>query len=317
MKNYKKLFALTLVLLLALSLLAINAIADFGGFSGGSDYGGGGWDSGGSSDWGGSDWGGSDYGGSDYYYYGGGTGGSGGGDISIFYIAGAVLVFIIIVALLSAKAKKGGKSVAPGAAATPLETLRPISELKTVDPNFSEDDMKQRISNLYVQMQNAWQAKNLESLRPYFTDAQYAQFDRQLQEFRKSGCTNYIENIAVLDVELRGWAEDDTVQKLVAMLNTRIIDYTVNDASGKIVAGDKRTEKFMTYEWTLIRSKGMLTEVQESDNSQGTMARHCPKCGAPLDLNRSAKCPYCDSVISAEDYDWVISQIKGIAQRSG
>ena len=41
---------------------------------------------------------------------------------------------------------------------------------------------------------------------------------------------------------------------------------------------------------------------------------HCPNCGAPLDVNHSAKCEYCGQVITVDDYDWVISQIKGISQ---
>lgn len=311
MRKYHKILTLFLLLTLLLSLLCVSAIADFGSYSGGSDYGGGG----SSTDWGSSsDWGSS---GDTYYYSSGDSSDSGGGSWLTIIVAG--VIFLIVILGFIFKGRKGNAGpVAPGAEATSLESLKTIPELKEIDPNFSEEAMKQKISNLYVQMQNAWQNKDLESLRPYFTDAQFNQFDRQLDEFKKSGCTNYIERIAVLDVSLRGWSEDETNEKLVAMLNTRIIDYTVNDKSGEVVSGDKRAERFMTYEWTLIRSKGMKTpEETESSNSQGTTGRTCPKCGAPLDLNQSAKCPYCGSVISAQDYDWVIAQIKGIAQRTG
>ena len=40
----------------------------------------------------------------------------------------------------------------------------------------------------------------------------------------------------------------------------------------------------------------------------------CPSCGAPLDINASARCPYCDSVIQRADHDWVICSIKGVSQ---
>ena len=42
----------------------------------------------------------------------------------------------------------------------------------------------------------------------------------------------------------------------------------------------------------------------------------CPNCGAPLDLNHTAKCEYCGAIITAAEYDWVISAIKGISQRT-
>ena len=44
MKKSKILIVLLLVLIMAISFVVINAIADFGDYSGGSDYGGGGGD---------------------------------------------------------------------------------------------------------------------------------------------------------------------------------------------------------------------------------------------------------------------------------
>ena len=42
----------------------------------------------------------------------------------------------------------------------------------------------------------------------------------------------------------------------------------------------------------------------------------CPNCGAPLDLNATAKCQYCGAVIQSADFDWVLKTIKGISQQT-
>ena len=42
----------------------------------------------------------------------------------------------------------------------------------------------------------------------------------------------------------------------------------------------------------------------------------CPGCGAPLDVNASARCPYCGTVIQQQAQDWVISAIRGIKQQT-
>ena len=42
----------------------------------------------------------------------------------------------------------------------------------------------------------------------------------------------------------------------------------------------------------------------------------CRNCGAPLDLNATAKCQYCGAVIQSADFDWVIKTIKGISQQT-
>lgn len=305
MRKKKSLYIALFIAVLLLSVLAVPALADAGNFSGGSSYGGsfsgssGGSFSGGSGAWG--------------LLALGGMGGGSGGIITIIIIA-----FIIINIIRRLKsAGSAGSTGMTGAGFTNYSELVPISTIKGADPNFSEAAMKEKISNLCVRMQNAWQAKEFEGIRPFMTDALYSQFKLQLDELSRSECTNYVERIAVLDVELTGWRSDEVVDAIVAIVNTRIVDYTTNDRTGKLVSGSQTVEKFMTYEWTLIRSKGMTTPVFSGEGSEDTATIHCPSCGAPVEINQSAKCPYCDSVISAADYDWVISAIKGIAQRNG
>ena len=195
-----------------------------------------------------------------------------------------------------------------------LSELEPIETLRESDPNFSPQTFKEKISNLYVQMQNAWQNKDFEPMRPYMTDGLYTQFDRQLDELRQHGQTNFVDRIAVLGVALSGWKSDETSESVVAIVSTRIVDYTVDDRSGELVTGSKSVEKFMTYEWTLTRSKGSKTAPA---SEKETDAKHCPSCGAPLDVNQSARCPYCGSVVYARDFDWAISAIRGLSQRNG
>lgn len=300
MKN-KKLFALLLVLTLALGLLTISALADAGNFSGSTDYGGGG-----GGDWGGSSgWSGSV--GSIIYLGGGG----GGGTLSfIITIAVIILIFAAI------KKSKRGAASAPVRQAPAPSGLYPMSSLGAKDPGFTEAALKEKLSNLYVRMQNAWQDKDFEPMRPYMTDALYSQFDRQLQELARSGHTNHVERIAILDVTLEGWREDETNQTVSALVNTRITDYTVNDATGKVVSGSRTAEKFMCYRWTLIRSAGMTTPEPGGEGGKGPVSTTCPSCGAPLKINQSAECEYCGTIISVRDYDWVLSNIQGISQRT-
>ena len=189
--------------------------------------------------------------------------------------------------------------------------LQPIETLKQRDPNFSEEDIKQRLSNLYVQMQNCWTAKDITPLRGDFTDAQFAQFDRQLQQYRDNNQTSIVERIAVLDVRLMGVRQDDTHDILIANLSTRISFHVIDDKTGQTVRGNKNDEKFMNYEWTLVRPKGRNTIPQKAD-----AAFNCPNCAAPMNINQSAKCPYCGSIVSKADYDWVIAGIKGLSQRT-
>ena len=170
----------------------------------------------------------------------------------------------------------------------------------------------EKASNLYVQMQNGWTAKNIESLRPYFTDALFTQMERSLQGYVQRGETNVVERIAVLDVTPLGFHQTGGEDHILLRLRTRITDYTVQDSTQKIVRGSRDQEKFMTYEWDLLRPTG----TQTSAESGGTKRVTCPGCGAPLDVNASARCPYCGTVLQQQAQDWVISAIRGIKQQT-
>lgn len=277
--------------------------ADLGGFSGDSDFGG---------DWGGSDWGDSDWGSSDW-----GSGYDSGydydSDDSGGYIPIIVAVVVVVLAILKNRKRGGGGggSVNPGGMRTPESQLRPISELVALDPNFDEAAFVEKMSNLYVQMQNCCTAKNMEPLRPYFTDALYAQFDRQLEAMRQARRTNYVERIAVLGIALRGFMQRNGEDHIIAEVRTRIVDYTLDDATGSLVSGDMNREKFMVYEWDISRASGMQT--QDADD----MSRvNCPGCGAPLSINTTAECPYCGSIVTLDKHDWAINAIRGISQRT-
>ncbi len=316
----KRFFRLLLSALLVITLL-LPVCADFGSFSGNSDYGG-------SS---GSDFGGGyDY---DYDYDSGYSGGTtyyytayDSSDME-FSPAMVVIVVVVIIGYLVIRKKisstPGGSSanhmttaqpVNAGAKRTDESLLRPITEYTSIDPTFDAADFREKLSNLYVQMQNQWTDRDLDPLRPYFTDALFTQMERQVEQMKKANRTNHVERIAVLDVTLRGFRQADGEDHIIAELQTRIVDYTVNDNDGSIVSGSDTVEKFMTYEWELTRTTGSATSSTEEDETKTII---CPNCGAPVDINASARCEYCDTVLVQDSHTWAICSIKGISQVSG
>ncbi len=304
-----------LIFALGLFLIILPAFAgaDFGGFSGDSDYGGG-WDSG--SDWSSSSWD-SDYSSGSYYDDDSDVSGI---DIGISLAVMAAIVVLGLIFDVSEKRKKkkqygaqgrpqGAQGRPQGAQRTPDSRLQPLGDLAVTDPSFDANAMQEKISNLYVQMQNCWTDKNIESLRPYFTDALFTQMERQLNGLKNQGLTNYVDRIAVLGVNLRGFYRQGDKEHLIVELRTRIVDYTVQDSNNKLISGDRNREKFMTYEWDMCRTAGSVT------SKEGVMhSVSCPGCGAPLSINTTAKCPYCGRVVTLDEHDWALCAIKGIAQ---
>lgn len=294
-----------LLCLAVITAFSLRASADFGDFAGDSDYGDSGWDSDWDSD---SDWDDDDDYSGVYNGSSGSSSSSGGiGGMAITVIA----VAVILLALFGSRKKgTGSKPVMPGARATAQSQLRPMSEYAKLDAKFDQGDLVQKLSNWYVQMQNCWSDGDIEPVRPFFSDAYWEQMNRQLQAMRQQGRVDHTERIAVLGVTLRGFYQAGGEDHLIAELRTRIVSY-VTDKAGNVVSGSRTAEKFMTYEWDLTRPSG--TETQAAAELKTV---NCPNCGAAVSINESAKCPYCDSVITVAQHDWVIASIKGISQRT-
>ena len=323
----KKLLAALLALALVLSgLFAVIGVADdFGGFAGEYDYNddGGGWDD--------DDGGGYDNGGwfnnndNDTPYYHspnspddtshatlGDLGEALGGLVVLIVLAAVFIGVGLLIRSLFGSSGSSSKSASPHHRTASAEAgLRPMDEYMKLDPAFTHAAFKEKLSNLYVRLQDAWHEKDLTPLRPYLSDALYAQSDRQLDEHRRKHQTSYIERIAVLKVSLLGWREEQKDDVIVARLKTRITTYILKDDTGELVRGSRTAEKFMEYEWTLTRSSD-----RRGKSAGGTVVRSCPNCGAPLNINRTAKCEYCDSIVTVDSYDWVLTSIRGISQRT-
>ena len=306
-KKIKYLFCL-FIACVAIVLGSLNAKADFGDFSGNSDYG---------SDGGGSYNSGSSYSGGSSYnnrknYNSGSSYDDDDDDDYPTWVYLAIFAVIVIVLIIDANKKSRFTRRVTVDNATPLTNLKPMSDYLRLDPNFDEVQFREKLANWYVQLQNAWQKKDISSLRPYLTDDFYAQMEMQLQSDIEAHRTNIIDRIAVLSVQLKGYKQENGEDKIIAYLNTRIIDYTIDDNTGHVLYGNKNVEKFMTYEWLLTRTSGQLTGEQEAMQSVV-----CPHCGATLNINKTAKCDYCGSIITVEEHGFVISSIKGLSQRTG
>ena len=311
MKKFLKSLAFALMLL-GLVIMPLGTRADFGDFAGDSDYDSGGWDSGGWDNDYDSGWdSGNSYNWDDDDDYSSSHSSSGGSDSTVFAFTVGAIAVCTVMGMSKNSRKNNKKTEHHTYTPKPKNELRSIYEYLNVDPNFSTYDFQEKVSNLYVRFQNEWQNKNIEPLRPYMTSAMFAQMDRQLDKYRQNNQTNHVDRIAVLDTLILGWKQENGLDIIVIQLDTRIVDYVTDDNTGAIVRGDNTHEKFMTYEWTLVRTTGVTTS-----KSAGTTSQTCPYCGAHIDMNQNAVCEYCGSVLTTDTFDWAVSNIKGISQHT-
>lgn len=184
-----------------------------------------------------------------------------------------------------------------------------LADLRSRDPNFSEDLFISRVNNMFIQLQEAWQAKEWKKVRPFESDELFNTHARQLQELIDSRTTNVVDDIGILRTEITDYHDNGPTESLDVYMRVRLKDYITNDETGKVIEGDPNREIFMEYELVMSRRKGVVTRLAEN-----TMVTTCPNCGANVSINASGECEYCNSVVSNGDFDWVLSRLDVLSQ---
>lgn len=298
-----------LLLLLSLLSLTVTATADLGNFNS--------YDSG--SDFGGSyDYGGYDYGGGYSSGYGGGiySGGYfhiGGGNYSVGTAVFTVIVILAFAYLMSKKRKYTPVNHNSVPAFTVRDNTGEISNaLMEYDPAFSSEKFLSWAKEAFITLQTAWSERDFDKVRNFEKEELFNQHKRQLDEYISKGWINELSRININQAYLFKYVRDNDYEYLTVYFDTRMGDYIKDEKTGNIIKGDPAKDYYLKYLYTFMRKTGVLTDPAKSNKS----VTNCPNCGAPTTVTSSGQCEYCGSVITTGEFDWVLSDITGINERT-
>jgi predicted lipid-binding transport protein (Tim44 family) len=177
-----------------------------------------------------------------------------------------------------------------------------VAKIQSADPNFNIQVFKDKTSNAFYKIQEAWSKQDMSIARPFVSDAIMQRYTTMISDMRARNERDILENIVIGSMTVQRASADNNFDYITVRIDASAADYTV-DADNKMVSGSKADEPFTEY-WTMLRSVNTLTQIdkQLKDNK-------CPNCGAPLEVNAIGKCNYCGAIVSSGNFDWVLSQI--------
>lgn len=181
--------------------------------------------------------------------------------------------------------------------------MNPISQYKGIDKGFSESFFIQKITNIYYRFKVNFSDKNPEEIEAYIFPDFYERLTNSLSGMIESRNLLYTERITVLDASISGFEQRDGFDYIHAVLRTREVEYYINPDTKAYLSGNK-TEQFRNAEVVFCRQSGLQTETVKNMNSHT-----CPYCGAPSNLNRTAKCEYCGRILNTDCFDWQICSV--------
>jgi len=138
----------------------------------------------------------------------------------------------------------------------PEDLDRGLAHIRQMDPRFDEAAFREWCSDSFFRIQAAWMHRELEKLRPLLTEEMQEVFRKQIEDLRVKRQINKLENIAVRSIELTEAWQEQGLDYITVRYLANLLDYTVDEASEKIVSGsDGEPVKFEEF-WTWVRPVG-------------------------------------------------------------
>jgi predicted lipid-binding transport protein (Tim44 family) len=271
---------------------------------------------------------------------GGGYSGGGGG----YYAAGGASVFgaifgllclviVIVVILLAFRAARkagvtssslaglgtdtaatGGSGAAlgqdpnAGRITTRADIDAGIAAIQERDPAFNEADFLSDCNRAFFSIQQAWTERKPDLSRQVMHDGIWQQHRFQIDQYVSQNKQNILENLAVQNTRIVSVSSDPAFDTIMVRFFASCADYDVElGEKPKIVRGDKSVKDWAE-DWIFQRKAGAVTKP-----NGGTMAKRCPNCGAPLDLDLAGICRYCRAPVMSGEFDWVLTRIEQLA----
>jgi predicted lipid-binding transport protein (Tim44 family) len=249
---------------------------------------------------------------------GGRSGGGGGGDglggiiIYLFYILlntlGLVPTLIIVVGIIVVvtvvKRLKARKTALKDLTVrqNPVTKVRGYSKFHERNPSFSSDDFLHKVRTAFIEIQKAWAAKDLSTVRRFISDGVYQRFNTQFQMMNLLQQENPISEVEVNNITIANFRVDGNYDIIHVAVTATMRDQFICKTNPKLNSpGGKET--FLEY-WSFIRKRGV-------ENKDIYHTYNCPSCGAPLgeDMGELGTCRYCGALVNSGEFDWVLSEI--------
>ena len=238
------------------------------------------------------------------------NGGSGGGCCTfIFIVIIIVIAYVVITRFLGSKGGGPDLSAMMSQMNGQATTSGPVGfeQLKADDPNFSEQAFYGRVNEMFLAVQKAWEARDMEPARRFLSEQQFQVLADGVGEYVRNGQINKLDSIHIDRIQPVSVTREGDSDYVKTLITATVIDYTVDERTGQIVnpgvLGDGKTPKTFDEYWTLVRKIGAQTKAD------ATIAK-CPNCGGPVTDGNYVRCAYCGTMMNDPALDWVLLRIE-------
>ncbi len=178
---------------------------------------------------------------------------------------------------------------------------RRMRELAEGPSGATLDQIAARAHVIFLELNAAWDARDLARMRPVVSDAMFDAMRYWLAAADARGQHNRVEQATLTRIQPARVRRDVYFDAITLRLHAHCLDYTVNQA-GDVLSGSRETPRRFSEYWTLIRGRHPGERRGDGDG--------CPSCGAPMQLTMAGNCEHCGTHLTLGEFDWVLSKIE-------
>ncbi|MBI3000959.1 MAG: Tim44 domain-containing protein [Deltaproteobacteria bacterium] len=142
-----------------------------------------------------------------------------------------------------------------------------FSAIHMMDPRFDPAGFPKSAQDTFFKIQAAWSRQDGATLTSLCAPELARSWEQELAGLRARSQRNYMENIALRTTEItEAWTEQGQ-DYITVRFEANLVDYTVDEKSGLVVAGNRSEPVEFEEYWTFTRSVGpnswRLTAIQQ------------------------------------------------------
>lgn len=130
-------------------------------------------------------------------------------------------------------------------------------ELNTVrhhDPGFDPEGFKEFAQDVFFKVQAAWTRRDIAVMKQYLGAQLLGEYEQHFADLKAKGQENRLENIAVRKVDIVDMGEMNGEPFVIIQFRANLLDYTVDEATGKVIEGNSSEPVKFLERWAFSKS---------------------------------------------------------------
>jgi predicted lipid-binding transport protein (Tim44 family) len=156
----------------------------------------------------------------------------------------------------SAGSATAGPTVETEPPPSTADVERGLSHIRQMDAGFDPGALVAWARGTYLDVQTTLKSRDLSSVRDRLTPEISAELQAQCDHLRSARQTNVVERIDIRRADVTEAWQETGRDYLTVYFSSSMLDYTVDDATGAVVAGSKSEPQDVEEFWTFSRPVG-------------------------------------------------------------